>query len=96
MSNRNSFGHKNRFRTAAQWIQALTTLGILLILYLSRNLFGGGELAAQVPSTPPIGDVQQVSYWNEGMGFGFRGENEDKYQNQAFSGGEVVAVDPQE
>ena len=96
MSNRNSFGHKNRFRTAAQWIQALTTLGILSILYLSRNLFGGGELAAQVPVNPPVGEVQQASYWNEEMGFGFRGENEDKYQNQAFSGGEVVAVDPQE
>lgn len=95
MSSSNSFWHKNRFRTAAQWIQALTTLSILTILYLTRNFFGG-ELEAKVPTIPPLQNVEQNSYWNEDFWYGFRWEKSDKYQNKAFSWVDLVAVDPQE
>lgn len=95
MSTNNSL-HKNRWKSAAQWIQAVTTLGILVILYSSRNLFGGEVATGQTPDTPPLQNFPQKSYWNEDFGYGFRGEDTDKYQNHSLSNADFVAVDSKE
>ena len=69
---------------------------VLLIIYLSRNLFGADVMANVVPDTPPVKDFPQVSYWNDDFEYGFRGEKGDFYNNRAFSGVDRVAVDSQE
>lgn len=96
MSTKNSSLHTVRFKQAAQWIQAITTLIVLALLYSSQNLMGGEMVNGKTPNTPPAQNFEQVSYWNEDFKYGFRGENNDKYQKKDFSGGEIVAVDPKE
>lgn len=87
--------HHNRMKAASQWISALTSFFILALLYSSRNLFGGQVVSGNSPETPPL-NFEQKQYWNQDFNYGFRGENDDKYQNKTLSGADIVAVDPTE
>lgn len=58
-------------------------------------MFGGEVTHSSAPNTPPL-EFEQKQYWNQEFQYGFRGENNDKYQNKTWSGADIVAVDPED
>ncbi len=71
MSTSNSSLHKARWKAAAQWIQAITTLCILALLYSSQDMLGEDATNNSAPETPPV-DFVQKQYWNNDFQYGFR------------------------
>ncbi len=63
--------HRNRYREAVQWLQAIITLVFLLLIYVARGQFDNSFSASRTPDTPPIGAVEQESYWNDDFDYGF-------------------------
>lgn len=87
---------RNRLHEATQILQALVTLVVLVIIYLSRNFFSADVTASSIPETPPMNNFPQKSYWNNDFQYGFQGEKDDLYKNRTLSGVDMVAVDSQE
>ena len=94
MQNQKTTFSKNRIRSASEWIQASVTLAVLLIIYASRGYLGSSFTPSE-PVTPPL-TVDQKSYWNDELGYGFRADHQDAYASWSQSDRDRVAVDKKE
>lgn len=84
---------RNRYREAVQWIQAITTTLILVMVYVSRGHFESSFSASKTPENPPIGAVQQESYWSDDFQYGFSASKWDHPASYSSHWADYVAVD---
>lgn len=87
--------NNNRVRDATQIFQAITTLSIIFLIYLSSNVISSNANSLDITNNS-MQNYPQVNYWNENFGYGFSSEKDDKITNKTLSGVDQVAVDIRE
>lgn len=88
--------NKNRVNDVAQIFQAITTLIIISLIYLSSNIFASNNNIFAESKSSEMQSYPQVNYWNDNFGYGFSSQKDDKITNKTSSWVDQVAVDIRE
>lgn len=88
--------NKNRVNDVTQIFQAITTLVIISLIYLSSNIFASNNSTFAESKPSEMQNYPQVNYWNNDFGYGFSSQKNDKITNKTLSWVDQVAVDIRE